>query len=372
MEYSVREKQIRFAGLLGLGTNFLLFLLKFFVGTIAGSVSVIADSFNNLSDMGASGVGLVGLRMAEKPSDAEHPFGHGRVEYVSGLVVSFLILFLGVELFMDAVEKILHPGAVHFSMVSLLLLIFAVPVKLGLGLYTQKVGKKTNSPAMQAAGKDSLNDVLVTSATILSALLSQHTVFPVDGVIGLLVSGFVVFAGIGILKDTVGPLLGQAPPKPLVKAIEQRVLDCDGVIGIHDLIVHNYGPNRFMASAHAEVRADCDILKMHDAIDLAERRVMEELGVAITIHLDPLETDDALTNTLREKVCDIVATIDPAFSIHDFRVVSGDTHTNLIFDVVLPGTWRGKPGDLKAEIDARLSRHNPTYFTVITFERNFS
>ncbi len=371
MKQNTREKQIRFAGGVGLLANFLLFLLKFFVGTIAGSVSVIADSFNNLSDMGALSVTLIGSKMAAKPSDEAHPFGHGRIEYVSGLIVSFLVLFLGAELLMDAAGKILNPAAVHFSAVSFALLFLSIPVKLGLGLYTQKVGKKTNSPAMQAAGRDSLNDVLVTSATIISAACSFFTDFPVDGIIGLIVSGFVIFAGIGILKDTVGPLLGQAPPKNLVQEIEKRVLDCEGVIGTHDLIVHNYGPDRFMASAHAEVRADCDILKMHDAIDLAERRVFEELGVAITIHLDPLETDDALTNTLREKVLAIVTEIDPSLSIHDFRVVSGDTHTNLIFDLVLPGTWKGKPGDLKTEIDALLHRQNPTYFTVITFERAF-
>ncbi len=356
---------------IGLVANLLLFVLKFVIGTVSGSVAVTADSFNNLSDMGTGAVTLIGFKMAEKPADEQHPFGHGRIEYISGLIVSFIVLLLGVELLRDSVGRILHPAAVRFTPVTLLLICISMPVKLALGLYMRAVGKKISSPAMQAAGWDSLTDVLVTLTTVVSALLSLYTTLPADGYIGLAVSLFVAFSGLRILRDTTGPLLGQAPPALLVADIEKRILDCPGVTGLHDLIVHNYGPGRFIASVHAEVRADCDILKIHDAIDLAERRVTEELGVLITIHLDPIATDDALTNTLRKKVEDIVREIDSALSIHDFRIVCGDTHTNLIFDLVVPVSVKKQDSALKTEIDRCLRRQNPGYFTVITFDRSY-
>lgn len=366
-----RKKYMLRGCFVAFGINLLLFFIKFLIGTISGSVAVLADSFNNLSDMGAGAVTFIGFKMAAKPSDAKHPFGHGRIEYISGLIVSFMILLLGTELAGNAVRKILHPDAVHFTILTLSVLCLSVPAKLFLGLYTRRIGKKINSSAMEAAGRDSLNDVLVTGATILSAVLSLFTDVPTDGYIGLGVSIFVIISGIGILSSTLGPLLGQAPPKKLVQEIEKRVLSCPGVTGIHDMIVHNYGPERFMASAHAEVRADCDILKIHDAIDLAERCVQDELGVMITIHIDPIDTDDALTCSLREKVSAVAAEIHPALSVHDFRIVSGDTHTNLIFDLAVPVDLKMDDSTMQAEIDARLHRQNPTYFTVITFDRSF-
>ncbi len=366
-----REKYIFRGSLAALGANFLLFAVKFFIGSVSGSIAVVADAFNNLSDMGAAAVTLIGFKMAEKPADEKHPFGHGRIEYISGLIVSFIILLLGVELAGDAVNKILHPAAVRFSPVTLSLLCLSVPVKLLLGLYNRRLGRKINSPAMQAAGRDSLNDVLVTLATILSAVLSLYTDLPADGYIGLGVSVFVIFSGIGILGDTLGPLLGQAPPASLVREIEKRVLECPGVVGMHDMILHNYGPDRFIASAHAEVRADCDILKIHDAIDLAERRVTEELGVLITVHLDPIATDDVLTNKLRDMVELQIRDIDPGLSMHDFRIVCGDTHTNLIFDLAVPRSLKMQDSTIKEELDRRLRRQNPSYFTVITFDRDF-
>ncbi len=372
MEQSNARKKYMLRGcFVALGTNLFLFFIKFLIGTLSGSVAVLADSFNNLSDMGAGAVTLIGFKMAAKPSDAKHPFGHGRIEYISGLIVSFMILLLGTELAGNAVRKIMHPGEVHFTFLTLFVLCLSVPAKLFLGLYTRRIGKKINSSAMEAAGRDSLNDVIVTGATIISAVLSLFTAVPTDGYIGLIVSGFVIFSGIGILGSTLGPLLGQAPPKKLVQEIEKRVLNCPGVTGIHDLIVHNYGPDRFMASAHAEVRADCDILKIHDAIDLTERCILDELDVMITIHIDPIDTDDALTCALREKVICIAKEVHADLSVHDFRIVSGDTHTNLIFDVAVPAALQMADSAIKEEIDARLQRQNPTYFTVITFDRSF-
>ncbi len=366
-----RKAYMRCGSVAGLLTNFCLFIIKFFAGTVSGSASVTADSFNNLSDMGASLVALIGFTMAEKPSDEEHPFGHGRIEYISALVVSFIILFLGMELLLDAFDKIVHPAAVHFSLLPLILLVLSVPVKLLLGLYSRRIGKKINSAALMAAGRDSLNDVLVTTATILVAVFAGKTAFPLDAVLGLFVSGFVIFSGFGILRDTVGPLLGQLPPAELVSEIEKRILECPGVTGLHDMIVHNYGPGQFIASVHAEVPADCDILKIHDVIDLAERRVREELNVLITIHLDPVETDDALTKKLREMVIGIIVEMDMGLTLHDFRVVSGESHTNLIFDLVVPHGCKIKNADLKEMIDTALSGRNPNYFTVITFDRSF-
>ncbi|MBE7025153.1 MAG: cation transporter [Ruminococcaceae bacterium] len=366
-----RQRRLFRGSIAGMGTNFLLFLIKFFIGNASGSIAVIADSFNNLSDMGSSLVTLIGFQMAKKPSDEQHPFGHGRLEYISGLVVAFIVLLLGVELAGNAVGKIIHPVPLHFSALTLSLLCLSIPVKLALGLYVRQLGKQVASPAMQAAGRDSLNDVLVTFATVISALFSLVFHVAADGYIGLGVSVFVIFSGIGILRDTTGPLLGQAPPRSLVQEIEKRVLDCPGVTGIHDLLVHNYGPGRFIASAHAEVRADSDILKIHDAIDLAERRVVEELDVLITVHLDPVNTDDALTCKLRDMVAAQLPEIHPELSLHDFRIVCGDTHTNLIFDLTVPRTLKMTDGSIKEELDRRLRRQNPSYFTVITFDRNY-
>ncbi len=371
MEERERKTLLTRGSLVGLITNFLLFIIKCTVGTLSGSVAVIGDAFNNLSDMGSGAVTLLGFRLSEKPSDEEHPFGHGRIEYISGLLVSFLILFLGVELLGSAARKILHPETLHISALFLILLSLSVPAKLFLWLYMSRLGKKIGSVALSASGRDSLNDVLVTLVTIFSCAFSSAFGLPLDGYMGLAVSLFVLWSGIGLLKETLGPLLGQAPPRALVSEIESRIRACPGVTGTHDLIVHNYGPGRFIASVHAEVRADCDILKIHDAIDLAERKVLEELGVLITAHLDPIATDDALTHTLQAIVCRIAAEIDASLSIHDFRVVSGDTHTNLIFDLVVPHRFSMSNSALSAVFDAKLKMQNPSYFAVITFDRAF-
>lgn len=371
MEHKTRQASILRGSLVCLFTNLLLFLIKFAVGTLSGSMAVVADAFNNLSDMGSGAVTLIGTKLASRPSDKEHPFGHGRMEYLSALIVSFIILFLALELIGSAFGKILHPSPVHFSDVTLLLLFLSAAAKLCLGLYSYRLGKKVNSLAMIAAGKDSLADVAVTGVTLISAVLSFFTDLPVDGYLALCVSAFVIWSAIGILRDTLGPLLGQAPSPALAAEIRKMILECPGVTGSHDLIVHNYGPDRFIASVHAEVRADCDILKMHDAIDLAERRILEALGVLITVHLDPIDTDDALTNVLREMVNALVREIDPGLSIHDFRIVSGDTHTNLIFDLVVPVTLKLKDQELGEQIDKKLKTQNPSYFSVITFDRDF-
>lgn len=366
-----REQIIRRGAIVGIFVNFILFCVKIVVGTMTGSVSVMADAFNNLSDAGASVVNLIGIFLAARPSDDEHPFGHGRIEYIAGFVVAIMILFLGKELLQDAILKILHPEDMVFDIVSLLLLCLGIPAKLCLGEYQRRVGKKVGAPAMMAAGRDSRNDVLVTLTVLLSAVLVQYTHLPLDGYIGVAASVFVIFSGIGILKDTIGPLLGQAPPKELAENIEKTVLSYDGICGTHDLIIHNYGPEKYIASIHAEVRADSDILKIHDIIDLAERRVFSEYGIILSIHLDPIDTDDVLTNTLKEKMQAIIGEIDERLSLHDFRIVSGDTHTNLIFDLVVPKKFPLSDKALQEAIDTRLAAVHPSCFTVIMFDRSY-
>jgi len=364
-----RKKAGFLAGFLGVAANLLLFIIKIVIGTVTASVSVVADAFNNLSDMGSSLVTIVGFKMADMPADEEHPFGHGRVEYISAFIVSLLILLAGFELLKSSFEKIVTPVQTSFSIVMIIVLVLTIPVKLILAKVNGELGKVIGSAAVEAASADSRNDVLVTSATIVSALLSKYFGFyAVDGYIGAMVALFIMYSGFSFAKETLEPLLGQQPDKEMVKKIQGLILDSKEVCGIHDLIVHNYGPDKFIASAHAEVAVDADILRVHDEIDLIERRIMEEMGVQMTIHIDPISTDNEAINSLREMVLKIVSEIDENLKIHDFRVVSGDTHTNLIFDIVVPHKFKMADKEIKAAIDSRLE---DGYFTVIVFDRSY-
>ena len=364
-----RKKAGFLAGFLGVAANLLLFIIKIVIGTVTASVSVVADAFNNLSDMGSSLVTIVGFKMADMPADEEHPFGHGRVEYISAFIVSLLILLAGFELLKSSFEKIVTPVQTSFSIVMIIVLVLTIPVKLILAKVNGELGKVIGSAAVEAAAADSRNDVLVTSATIVSALLSKYFGFyAVDGYIGAMVALFIMYSGFSFAKETLEPLLGQQPDKEMVKKIQGLILDSKEVCGIHDLIVHNYGPDKFIASAHAEVAVDADILRVHDEIDLIERRIMEEMGVQMTIHIDPISTDNEAINSLREMVLKIVSEIDENLKIHDFRVVSGDTHTNLIFDIVVPHKFKMADKEIKAAIDSRLE---DGYFTVIVFDRSY-
>ena len=364
-----RKKAGFLAGFLGVAANLLLFIIKIVIGTVTTSVSVVADAFNNLSDMGSSLVTIVGFKMADMPADEEHPFGHGRVEYISAFIVSLLILLAGFELLKSSFGKIAVPVQTSFSIVMIIVLVLTIPVKLILAKVNGELGKVIGSAAVEAASADSRNDVLVTSATIVSALLSKYFGFyAVDGYIGAMVALFIMYSGFSFAKETLEPLLGQQPDKEMVKKIQDLILDSKEVCGIHDLIVHNYGPDKFIASAHAEVAVDADILRVHDEIDLIERRIMEEMGVQMTIHIDPISTDNEAINSLREMVLKIVSEIDENLKIHDFRVVSGDTHTNLIFDIVVPHKFKMADKEIKAAIDSRLE---DGYFTVIVFDRSY-
>ncbi|MBO4898354.1 MAG: cation transporter [Clostridia bacterium] len=365
-----RKKAGFIGSLFGILLNALLFVIKFLVGTLIKSVSVIADAFNNLSDMGSSAVTLLGFKLGDRPADDKHPFGHGRIEYLSGLFVSVMIIVAGFELAKTSVEKIIHPEEAAFSLVPFLLLVLTIPVKLYLASFNKKLGKKVNSSAMEAAAADSRNDVLITTATLISTLAVKFTgIYAIDGYIGLLVALFVMWSGISIARETLSPLLGQVPDEELIDKISSVILSGENVCGIHDIIVHNYGPDRYFASAHAEIPADCDILKVHDEIDNLEHKIKTEMGVHITIHMDPVETNNEYVMSLKRKMSEIISGIDTELTFHDFRVVSGETHTNLIFDVVVPNKYKLSDEEIKEKIDKELEEN---LFTVIEFDRKFT
>ena len=333
---AVRLAYGRLCGLVGIGLNLLLFGGKLFAGTVSGSVAVTADAFNNLSDAGSSVVTLLGFQLAGKKPDPQHPFGHGRIEYISGLVVSGLILLMGVELGKSSVEKILHPEAVDFSLLAVGILVASIAVKLYMYLYNRRIGRRISSAAMEATATDSLSDAIATTAVLAAMLVGRFTSLMIDGWVGLVVACFILFSGYQAAKETLGPLLGQPPEQELVERIQQMVLSHPPICGIHDLVIHDYGPGRMMVSLHAEVPAHGDILELHDVIDTAEMELKRTLHCDAVIHMDPIITDDAQIVQLRRRVAELVRQVDSGMTIHDFRVVPGPSHTNLIFDAVLP------------------------------------
>ena len=355
----------------GIACNVLLSALKFVLGMVSGSIAVTADAFNNLSDVGSSVVTLIGFKMASKPADRDHPFGHGRLEYLSGLVVALLILVVGVEIGKSSIEKIISPEPVEFSFLVAAGLVASILVKLWMGLFNKKLGGIIGSAAMQAVSADSLTDVCATSATLISVIAARFTALPVDGVMGLVVAGFILYSGYGVVKDTLDPLLGQKPDPELVRQITELLLAYPGILGIHDLMVHDYGPARRMASVHAEVSVHSDILASHDVIDRAEREIAQRLGIDIVVHMDPIETDCEKTNELRALASSLVREIDPAFSIHDFRIVCGGALTNFIFDVMVPYEFGLSDEVLLDRISAAFQAVDANYTAVVNIDRSF-
>ena len=332
----VRYAYGRLAGASGLTANVLLFAAKLAAGLLSGSLAIVADAFNNLSDAGSSIVTLVGFKLSSAPPDKEHPFGHGRMEYISGLVVAGLILVMGAELAKSSVDKILHPEAVTFSWRACGILLASIAVKLYMYRYNRAVGKKIDSAAMAATAADSLSDTAATAAVLLATVASRFISVPLDGWVGLVVALFILWSAVQAARDTISPLLGQAPDPALVRQIEELVTAHPQVVGVHDLVVHDYGPGRRIISLHAEVPADGELLEMHDAIDNIEMELARKLRCEAVIHMDPVVVGDPVVTALREQVTALVKTIDPRITIHDFRMVPGATHTNLIFDVVIP------------------------------------
>lgn len=360
------------ASMVGIFCNVFLFLVKGAIGIVLHSISVTADAFNNLSDAGSSIIGLVGVKMAEKPADEEHPFGHGRIEYIAALIVAFIVLEVGFTFLKDAIGKIRQPEILKFNTVSVVILMFSIGVKIWLASFNRKLGKKINSKVMMATAADAMGDVATTTATILSVLFFRVTGINIDGFVGIGVALVVMWAGVGIAKDTLEPLIGEAVPQETCDEITKFVESYDGIVGTHDLLVHNYGPGRSMASIHAEVPNDVNIEVSHEVIDKIERDARKYLGTYLLIHMDPIETKDQDVIKVRKKVEDIVTQADPDASIHDFRMVSGEHRINLIFDMVLPhGYDKEEENTLQRLVTEKIHRLDERYQCVITMEKSF-
>ena len=358
----------KLAGIVGIVCNVVLFFLKLLAGLITGAVSVMADAFNNLTDASSSLVTLLGFKMAERPADPDHPYGHGRMEYLSGLVVAAMILLIGVELIKSSVGKILHPQAVNFTWLAVGILAASILVKLWLSFFCRRLGIMISSSALEATAADSRNDVISTLAVLVAGLLGKFMNWQIDGYVGVAVALFILYSGIGVAKDTIDPILGKAPDTELVQKLREKLSTYEKVMGIHDLIIHDYGPGRQFASVHVEMDSKEDPLICHDLIDNMEREIAAEYHIQLVIHYDPIVTDDDENTAMYRLVKQEVRAIDERLSIHDFRMVRGPEHTNLIFDVVIPFDFKDKTKELKALIDEKVQFHGSKYYTVITFD----
>ena len=369
---SVRTAYGTLASTVGIFCNVLLFLMKITIGIMIHSISVIADAFNNLSDAGSSIISFIGVKIASKPADKEHPFGHGRMEYIAALIVAFLVLQVGFTFFKDAVGKIKHPQEIEFNLVSVIVLLLSIGIKLWLGMFNKKLGTRIHSNVMLATAADAMGDVITTSATVVSLLVFQFSGWNIDGIVGIGVSLVVMWAGVGIAKDTLEPLLGQAIPKDVYEKITKFVENYEGILGTHDLIVHNYGPGRSMASLHAEVANDVDIEVSHEIIDRIERAAVKELGVFLVIHMDPIEMRDESVLYVKRQLKETVKAIDPQVSIHDFRMVDGEEQINLIFDMVVPFQYdKEKQKDICRTLRKKVREIDARYRCVIVTETSY-
>lgn len=359
-------------GMVGILLNLFLFAGKFFAGMISNSIAITADAFNNLSDAGSSAVTLIGFKMAGAKPDSEHPFGHGRIEYVSGLVVAAAILLMAYELLRDSIDKILHPQKTEFSVLVIAILLVSILVKLYMSYYNQSIGKKIESAAMKATAKDSLSDTCATAVVLAATLIGHYTGLYIDGYCGVLVGLFILYAGISAAKETLDPLLGQPAEEEFVKQIDRIVMAHEEICGIHDLIVHDYGPGRQMVSLHAEVPAEGNILEIHDVIDNVENELRAKLGCEATIHMDPVVTEDEHVSRLKAAVISLIKGIDESISLHDFRVVTGPTHTNLIFDVLVPYRFYISDEELIQMIQDKVKKRlGQNYFVVMRVDKSF-
>ena len=368
----VRQAYGILTGSVGIFFNFFLFVLKIVAGMISHSIAITADAFNNLSDAGSSVITLIGFKMSGQEADSDHPYGHGRIEYLAGLSVSAIILIMAAELAKSSFEKILHPTLPEISPVIFLILVASILVKLYMYFYNHKIAGAIDSSAMNATASDSFGDVLATSVVLLSSVIGWIFGLAIDGWCGLLVAVFIFYSGVSSARDTINPLLGAAPDPELVQEIRDIVMAHSTVQGIHDLVVHDYGPGRCMISLHAEVPAHGDIMEMHDVIDNIEKELAERLHCQAVIHMDPIVTDDASVGALRRQIAEVVKQVDPRMTIHDFRVVRGTTHTNLIFDAVLPFSSGRTPEQAAEEIRKLVRELDSTYFAVVTVEHSYT
>lgn len=366
---AVRQAYGILCGAVGIFLNLCLFAGKFIAGSLSNSIAVTADAFNNLSDAGSSIITLIGFKMAGQKPDPTHPFGHGRIEYIAGLLVSLIILLMGAELLKSSAVKILHPEELAFSPAAMGILAASILVKCYMFLYNRRLGRKLDSAAMTATATDSLSDTIATSAVLAATLIAHFTDINIDGWCGVLVGLFICYAGYSAARDTISPLLGQAPDKEFVAQISSIVTAHEEILGIHDLIVHNYGPGRILISLHAEVPAEGNFLALHDRIDTIEHELRNVLNCHAVIHMDPVCTKDEETSRLKILVKDYLKDIDETLSMHDFRIVTGPTHTNLIFDVVTPYDFPISDSELVQRIQKRIQRDNPNYYSVIEVDK---
>lgn len=367
----VRYAYGRLAGASGLAANMLLFAAKLAAGLLSGSLAIVADAFNNLSDAGSSIVTLVGFKLSSAPPDKEHPFGHGRMEYLSALAVAALIMVAGFELAKSAVDKILHPTPTEVTVLTMVILAVSILVKLWMALFYRKIGGIIHSETLKAACADSRNDVLCTGVVLITSLIGWGTGVAIDGYVGTAVALFVIWSGFSIVREAVSPLLGQAPDPELVRNIKDMVLSHEGIVGVHDVMVHNYGPGRCVVSLHAEVPCREDMMRSHDMIDCVEKELMAKFRVLACIHMDPVDTEDERVETLRLMVEAVLKDMDDRLDLHDFRVVFGETHTNLIFDLVVPYGYK-EDQPLGQEIERRVQKLDPRLFVVATVEHSFT
>lgn len=367
----VRENYGKFAGVVGIVTNLFLCVSKITIGVFVNSIAIIADGINNLADTSSSLITLIGFKLAAKPGDAEHPYGHARFEYLTGLVVSLLIIVLGFKLLTTSFDKVLHPDPLQFKLITIVILVLAIALKVWQSMFNIKTGEDINSSTLKATGMDSRNDVIATSAVLISLFIGKFTGYQLDGIMGCLVALFIIFSGIQLIRETSSPLLGKAPDPDLVKEIEERICSTEGVLGIHDLVVHDYGPGRIFASVHVEVDAYGDLIQSHDMIDTIERTISSDLRLHLVVHMDPLETQDPLTIELKEKIGEILKDLNGVIGFHDLRFVAGYTHSNIIFDIVMSPDCQLSEAYIKKLVEDQLQKLDKTYYVVITFDKSF-
>lgn len=359
------------SGIVGIICNILLCAAKFTIGSLSGSISITADALNNLSDTASNGVTIAGSKLAAKPVDKEHPFGHGRLEYISALAISGMILIMGFELAKSSIEKIIHPVEINFSIIYVITLLLSICVKLWMAYFNQRLYKLSNNLNLKTVKQDSLNDCMATGATIIALCVSHiFNIKRVDGAFGLIIAVIILFSGIEIAKDVVSTLLGKPPKKELVKALEDTITAPEIVLGVHDLIVHDYGPGRTMASAHAEVPQDADILKIHDVIDNVEQEILHKFNIIISIHTDPIAVNDKEVDKYKDLCEQVIKNYNSAYTFHDFRIVKGDTHTNLIFDLIVPFDKTDKQ-KINSDLIKLIKEKDPTLEPKITIEHSF-
>lgn len=374
-EYSdsnVRRAYGVLTGALGIVLNLLLFTGKCLAGLFSGSVSIMGDAFNNLSDAGSSFITMIGFQLSGKEPNPQHPFGHGRIEYISGLAVSVMIIVMGFEVLKTSFEKVLHPEQMEVSLLTVLILLASIAVKVYMSVYNGAYGKKLDSSAMKATATDSLSDCIATFVVLLSMIIYYFWHVNLDGWSGFVVAGFILFAGINSAKDTLNPLLGEAPDEEFVREIEKTVMAHSEVVGVHDMVVHDYGPGRLMISLHAEVPGNMNIYVLHDVIDLVEFEIKQKYNCDAVIHMDPIATDDEQVMSLRKEIEEIVNLYDSQLTMHDFRMVAGPTHTNLIFDVVVPQGYKAEDKDVSFELAKRINQKWSNYFAVIKVEKRYT